>query len=81
MGVDLEPGQISPLQYLLRRINNPRVSPHIRDRLAIAAAPFCHPRLVEKHQGKKAKAEKAAKMAGLGSVWGEDLQYEIRAPQ
>ena|SRR5215467_8054380 len=79
MGVDLEPGQVSPLTYLLRRINDPNVDSRTRDALAIAAAPYCHPKLVEKHQGKKAKAEAAAKKIRLGGgPWGKDLAFEIR---
>ena len=35
----------SPLDYMLRRMRDPSVDPEIRDRMAIAVAPYCHPRL------------------------------------
>src|SRR5262245_58742258 len=79
MKVGLKPGQISPLEYLINRINDVTVTSDTRDRLAIATAPYCHPRLSEPQRvGKKEKAEKAATNAGVGTVWGSDLQFEDR---
>src|SRR5262245_49796327 len=82
MAVGLKPGQMSPVEYLLDRINDATVASDTRDRLAIATAPYCHPRLSEPLRvGKKEKAEKAAKVAGIGSGWGSDLEFENRASQ
>jgi hypothetical protein len=80
MVVELLPGQLSPLEYLLKRINDPTTPLPIRDQLAIAAAPYCHPKLVERQRGtKKERAAKAAASAGIGTGWGKDLEFEDRA--
>jgi hypothetical protein len=68
----LKPGQMSPLAYLLMRINDVCAPPDVRDRLAIAAAPYCHPRAgTVAATGKKAAAAQAAAEADDG--WGGDL--------
>ena len=75
------PGQMSPLAYLLVRINDPMVPAETRDKLAIAACPFCHPR-AGYGVGKKAAAAAASKDAGRGSAWGDDLVWtDGRRPQ
>jgi hypothetical protein len=69
-----------PLDYLLSVINDPAVSPSRRDRLAIAAAPYCHPRLIEPQKvGKKDRQDEAAATAGVGTSWTTDLEFEDRA--
>ena len=75
---ELQPGQLTPLAWLLQRLNDSTVAATTRDRLAAIAAPYCHPKLVEKHQGRKVKAQKAAAMAGQGTPWGKDLEFETR---
>jgi hypothetical protein len=35
----------TPLAYMLRIVNDPKADAMRRDRLAIAAAPYCHPRI------------------------------------
>lgn len=57
---------LTPLEYMLKTMNNPRVSPARRDRMAIAAAPFCHCRAGEKGVGKKGQQALAAKEAAQG---------------
>ena len=37
--------ELSPLDYMLELIRNPLIDPARRDKLAIAAAPYCHARL------------------------------------
>jgi hypothetical protein len=69
---DLQPGQLSPLAYLLQRINDPNVSAEVRDALAIACLPFAHPR-AGYGVGKKQAALAAAKLAG--GEWGDDLSW------
>ena len=72
----LKPGQMSPLAYLLMRINDVCAPPDVRDRLAVAAAPYCHPRAgTVAATGKKAAAAAAAKRAGVDDVWGDDLGW------
>src|SRR5262245_25985912 len=63
-------GEITPLAYLLSVIRDSEADPRRRDRAAIAAAQYCHPRLAEKTR--KAQAAEAAEQAG-GSRWGNDL--------
>jgi len=54
-----------PLDYMLKVMNDPRESKDRRDRLAIAAAPFCHTRKGEGSGKKEEKIDKA-KSAGAG---------------
>jgi hypothetical protein len=73
---DIQPGQMKPLDYLLMVINDPTADSDRKDRLAIAAAPYCHPRLTDAPpQGKKdQRAEAAATAGGAGTEWGSDLE-------
>jgi hypothetical protein len=66
-------GKMTPLQYMLAVINDPGADSARRDRLAIAAAPFCHEKIGERPLGKKDQAQARANSAGEGSDWGEDL--------
>jgi hypothetical protein len=77
---DMQPGWMLPLDYLLTVINDATVAPERRDRIAIAAAPYCHPRLIEPQKvGKKDREADAAEMAGMGTPWSNDLEFENRA--
>jgi len=77
---DTQPGWMLPLDYLLTVINDATVPAERRDRIAIAAAPYCHPRLVEPQRvGKKDQQSEAAEMAGVGTGWSQDLDFENRA--
>ena len=60
----LKLGELDPLTYMLRVMNDSSVDDNRRDKLAIAAAPFIHRRAGE--VGKKGEKEKAAKDAGAG---------------
>jgi len=44
---------MSPLDYMLKVINDPHADSDRRDRIAIAAAPFCHARKEAVGAGKK----------------------------
>jgi hypothetical protein len=46
--------------------------------MAIAAAPYCHPKLADLAKGKKEQQAEAAEVAGIGTPWSQDLD-EIRA--
>ena len=63
----------SPLSYMLDCLNDPDVPAARKDRLAIAAAPYCHPRVAE--AGKKAQQAKMAAEA-VDDAWGGDLQSQ-----
>jgi len=77
---DIQPGKMLPLDYLLMVINDPNADSDRKDRLAIAAAPYCHPRLIEPQKiGKKDREEEAAERAGVGTGWSQDLDFENRA--
>jgi len=51
----------TPLAYMLAIVRDPTADPRRRDRMAKAAAQYCHPRAVE--PGKKARRAEAAKDA------------------
>lgn len=52
----------TPLEYMLRVINDPNTDDLRRDRLAVAAAPYLHPKAGE--AGKKEIKQDAAKAVG-----------------
>lgn len=64
-------GLTTPLQHMLGVLNDPTAAPNRKDRMAIAAAPYCHARLAEKT--KKAAEAEAAQQAGEGGEWADDL--------
>ena len=62
---DTKPGKMTPLDYMLKVINEEDADKARRDRMAIAAAPFIHSHK-DKGQGKKEDREDRAKAAGAG---------------
>lgn len=56
---------LDPLSYMLKVMNDPNAEKERRDRMAVAAAPFCHSRKGE-GQGKKQEKDDRAKAAGSG---------------
>ena len=56
--------EFNPLDYMLKVMNDPGADQSRRDRMAVAAAPYLHPKVGE--SGKKAKTQQAAKAAGTG---------------
>jgi hypothetical protein len=60
----------SPLDYMLRIMRDVTVDPLRRDRMAIAAAGYLHPKA--ELIGKKEAAARAAREAG--GEWGDDLR-------
>ena len=56
---------MDPLDYMLKVMNDEDAEPERRDRMAIAAAPFMHPRKGE-GKGKKDEREERAKAASSG---------------
>jgi hypothetical protein len=74
-----QPG-IMPLDYMISVIRDPTATQERRDRMAIAAAPYCHPRLTYEQpiKGKKDQQTEAAWKAGMGTAWMKDLEFENR---
>ena len=56
--------QKEPLDYMLAVMNDPSADAARRDRMAVAAAPYLHPKVAE--AGKKQQRSAAAKTAGAG---------------
>jgi hypothetical protein len=68
-----------PLDYMLAVMRDPTASQNRRDRMAAVAAPYCHARLTEAQpKGKKDQQADAALMAGMGTQWSSDLEFEDR---
>jgi hypothetical protein len=67
---------LTPLAYMLAVINDPAADPDRRDRMAICAAQYCHPRAANHPKGKKAIAREAAAEAGAADGWGDDLGWQ-----
>lgn len=53
----------SPLEYMLAVMRNPEADQARRDRMAMAAAPFCHARADAVAEGKKEKRQANAEAA------------------
>jgi hypothetical protein len=64
-----------PLDYMLAVINDPSADIDRRDRMAICAAQYCHPRAANHPETKKSLAARAAETAGAGTDWAEDLDF------
>jgi hypothetical protein len=76
---DATAAKMLPLEYMLAVMNDPTADDTRRDRMAIAAASFCHPRMAETGIGKKARETEAASIAGAGTLWAGDLEFEGQA--
>jgi phage terminase small subunit len=65
-----KPGKpIQPLDHMLAVMRDPAADPARRDRMAIAAAQYCHQRAVDTRRSKKSQDAEAAKRAGDGTGW------------
>jgi hypothetical protein len=76
---DARAAKMKPLEYMLAVMNDPAADGLRRDRMAMAAAPYCHPRVADSTKGKKDQQAEAAKTAGVGTEWAGDLEFEGRA--
>lgn len=65
---------MTPLEYMLHVMRDEEADPARRDRMAQAAAPFVHAKPGDAPKGKKEEAAQAAKTAGEGTGWGDDLR-------
>lgn len=70
---------ISPLDYMLSVIRDETATAERRDRMAIAAAPYCHPKIADITKGKKDQQAETAEMAGIGTPWAADVGFDIHA--
>jgi hypothetical protein len=64
--IKLPEGAVEPLAYMLAVMNDPDAEVLRRDRMAIAAAPFRHPRLERVTESKKEAAAQTARKLGVG---------------
>jgi hypothetical protein len=72
--------KLMPLEYMLAVMRDPKATQLRRDRMAIAAAPFCHPRMADTIKGKKdQQADAAATAGGPDTGWANDLEVDSRA--
>lgn len=71
--VDAAKYGLTPLEYMLKVMNNGEADPARRDRMAVAAAPYIHGKASDAAAGKKEQQADAAKTAGEGTGWGDDL--------
>src|SRR5262245_44431023 len=62
-----------PLDYMLKVMRNPEIDPVRRDRMAVAAAPYCHGKLMDQYVGKKETQAKEANTAT--DNWMRDLAW------
>jgi len=60
---------LSPLDHMLTVMRDRTADPKRRDRMAIAAAPYCHPRVADYRVGAKDMKAEAADNAGAGTAW------------
>jgi 5-methylcytosine-specific restriction enzyme A len=65
----------TPLDYMLSVMNDETAAASRRDRMAIAAAQYCHRRTADTRHTKKHHAAEQAKRAGTGTEWADDLEY------
>ena len=71
--------RLTPLDYMLMVVNDQTASQERRDRMAMAAAPYCHAKLADRVKGIKDQQSEAAETAGIGTPWAADLESEVRA--
>lgn len=60
---------MSPLDYMLSVMRDPQQDPLRRDRMAVAAAPFVHPKASDAAPGKKEQRDLEAQTAERGTNW------------
>ena len=78
---DANSAKMQPLEYMLAVMNDRTADANRRDRMAIAAAPYVHGRVAENLLTKKKREAAAATVAGAGTPWGSDLEFENRINQ
>ena len=74
------PKGMSPLDYMLKIMRDQKVTQTRRDKMALAAAPYYHAKqtvvpIRNVAASKKEMAAESAATAGIGTEWGNDLEY------
>lgn len=64
----------SPLEYLIRLMNDTEAEPARRDRAAISLLPYTHPRLSDVRLSQKTLAQEAAQALDENSEWARLLK-------
>lgn len=64
---------MSPLEYMLKVMNDTSADDARRDKMAVAAASYVHAKPGDSPKGKKEEAQEASRTAGAGTSWGDDL--------
>jgi len=62
---------LTPLEYMLAVMRDPGADQTRRDRMAMACAPYCHPRMFDQRVGKKEVQKAKAKTANM--AWLADI--------
>jgi hypothetical protein len=75
---DADAQELSPLEYMLKIMNDPNADKNRRDRMAQAAAPFVHARKGE-GSGKKDEKDSKAKAAAKGRFATSEPPSYLRA--
>lgn len=65
---------MTPLEYMLKVMRNPEADQARRDRMAQAAAPYCHPKVGDVKPGKKEIEAEESRTAAEGSKWERLMQ-------
>src|SRR5262245_58744464 len=65
--------KLTPLSYMLGVINDPTAEPARRDRMAICAAQYVHPRMSDGVPKRDRQAADARKAGGSNTEWAGDL--------
>jgi len=66
---------MTPLEYMLTVMRNPDVPDTRRDRMAVAAAPYCHGKIAEQYETKKKRTHMAAAATAKETEWGVLVQH------
>ena len=68
---------LTPLEFMLAVVRDEELPARTRAAMAIAAAPYVHSKPNETAPGKKEVRDQAAKTAGRGTEWGDDLAPRV----
>lgn len=68
-GIPVEHEQLTPLEYMLKVMNDPNAEKDRRDKMAIAAAQYIHSKVDSETKGKKEEKAEAAEQAANGRFY------------
>lgn len=70
-------GGMTPLEFMLAVMRDDNVDLNLRSRMAVSAAPYCHPKVMDQRLTQKKITEQRLANIGNDSDWGSDLDPEI----